>query len=64
MIARTAQQELKIARDNLEAAGPDYQGHRHRALKEIRRGLDVSRGEGGAKRAPGHRNEPAEQPDD
>src|SRR5690349_16605329 len=48
---QAAQAELKIARDHLEAAGPDYGGHRRaaidlidRAQQEIRRGLDVSRG--------------------
>ena len=45
-----AQQELKIARDHLQAAGPEYAGHRRaaveavdRALQEIRQGLEVSR---------------------
>jgi hypothetical protein len=49
-----AEQELKIARDHLAAAGPEYQGHRRaameaidRALREIREGLKVSRGGGG-----------------
>ena len=48
-----AQQELKIARDHLQAAGPEYAGHRRaaidavdRALQEIRQGLEVSRAGG------------------
>jgi hypothetical protein len=68
-----AQQELKIARDHLQAAGPDYQGHRRaaieaidQALKEIRSGLEVSRGAQGEKPARRSRpsDEPGAQPDD
>jgi hypothetical protein len=68
-----AQEELRIARDHLEAAGPDYQGHRRaamdlidRASQELRRALDVSSGpqrEG----KPARRSraaEPTEHPDD
>jgi len=58
-----AQQELKIARDHLQAAGPDYAGHRRaaldaidRALQEIRQGLEVSTsgssGSGSSERKP------------
>ena len=46
-----AEQELKIARDHLQAAEPAYEGHRHaaiehidRALQEIREAIQVSRG--------------------
>ena len=46
-----AEQELKIARDHLQAADPAYEGHRHaaiehidRALQEIREAIQVSRG--------------------
>jgi len=48
-----AEQELKIAKDHLRDAGTDYEGHRRaaidyvdKALQEIRKGLDVSRGRG------------------
>ena len=71
---QAAQAELKIARDHLEAAGPDYGGHRRaaidlidRAQQEIRRGLDVSRS-GAARERPARRavpgDEPAAEPDD
>ena len=46
-----AEQELKIARDHLQAADPAYEGHRHaaiehidRALREIREAIQVARG--------------------
>ena len=46
-----AEQELKIARDHLQAADPAYEGHRHaaiehvdQALREIREAIQVSRG--------------------
>ncbi|HUE31038.1 MAG TPA: hypothetical protein VMR79_09175 [Verrucomicrobiae bacterium] len=46
-----AEQELKIARDHLQAADPAYEGHRRaamdhidRALREIREAIQVSRG--------------------
>src|SRR5881397_927370 len=46
-----AEQELKIARDHLQAAEPAYEGHRRaamehidRALQEIREAIQVSRG--------------------
>jgi hypothetical protein len=69
-----AEQELKIAKDHLAAAGPEYQGHRReamdlidRALAELRRALEVSRA-GQAEGKPGQRSrpfeKPAEQPDD
>jgi hypothetical protein len=67
-----AEQELKIARDHLQAAGPEYAGHRRaavdlidRALREIHQGIQVSRGrvpELGPERK--SRKEPSEQPDD
>jgi hypothetical protein len=48
-----AEQELKIAKDHLQAAGPEYEGHRRAAMKlidealrEVRQGLQVSRGRG------------------
>src|SRR5258705_13532858 len=63
-----AQAELKIARDHLQAAGPEDAGHRRsameaidRALQEIRQGLEVSRGgQGGGK--PAHRPHAADEP--
>ena len=46
-----AEQELKIARDHLQAADPAYEGHRRaamdhidRALREIREAVQVARG--------------------
>jgi hypothetical protein len=46
-----AEQELKIARDHLQAADPAYEGHRRaamdhidQALREIREAVQVSRG--------------------
>jgi hypothetical protein len=46
-----AQQELKIAKDHLQAADPSYEGHRRaaiehidRALQEIRDAMKVSQG--------------------
>lgn len=46
-----AQQELKIAKDHLQAADPSYEGHRRaaiehidRALQEIREAMKVSQG--------------------
>ena len=70
-----AQQELKLAKDHLQAAAPEYAGHRRtaieyidKALQEIRQGVDYSRGETGAtgrtpkeKRRP---SAPAESPED
>jgi hypothetical protein len=69
-----AEQELKVARDHLQAAGPDYAGHRRaamdavdRALHEIHEGIQLSR-EG--REAPGHRKqkpapaEPGSETDD
>jgi hypothetical protein len=57
-----AQQELKIARDHLQAAGPDYAGHRRaaieavdQALREIRQGLEVSTSGGSGSTAPEHK---------
>jgi len=54
-----AEQELKIARGHLQAAGTDYGGHRRaamghvdEALREVREAIKVSRG-GGAAGAPG-----------
>jgi hypothetical protein len=48
-----AEQELKVAKDHLQAAGPDYAGHRRaaldaveHALHEIHEGIELSRGEG------------------
>jgi hypothetical protein len=45
-----AEQELKVAKDHLQAAGPDYAGHRRaaldavdRALHEIHEGIQLSR---------------------
>lgn len=53
---RAAQQDLKLARKYLQAAGRDYEGHRrlaldevNLALREIREALDeTKRGAGGA----------------
>ena len=63
-----AEQELKIARDHLEVAGPDYQGHRRaaielldRVLHEVRRGLEVSRGAAGGGK-PARRSRSADEP--
>jgi hypothetical protein len=68
-----AQQELKIAKDHLQAAGTDYAGHRRaamqaidRALDEVRQAIDYARsGAGGsAPKGKGSAREPAEEPDD
>jgi len=68
-----AQQELKIARDHLQAAGPDYAGHRRaaidaidRALQEIRQGLEVSRSGGSGSGSSEHKSKRpvADMPDD
>jgi hypothetical protein len=63
---RAAEQELRIAKDHLEAAGRDYQGHRRaasdlidRALREIRDALQAS-----GTRPPRHPHESEPQPDD
>jgi len=72
-----AEQELKIARGHLQAAGTDYGGHRRAAmdhlddaLREIREAIQFSRGGGaggksggehGAKHPPPH---PEAQPDE
>jgi len=66
-----AEQELKIARDHLQAADPAYEGHRHaaiehidRALQEIREAIQVSRGRvpelGQERKATKKRPEPSE----
>jgi len=67
-----AEQELKIARGHLQAAGTDYGGHRHAAmdhlddaLREIREAIQFSRG-GGAGAKPGGEHgakHPAPHPD-
>ena|SRR2546422_648763 len=70
-----AQQELKLAKDHLQAAAPEYAGHRRaameyidKALQEIRQGVDYSRGEaGGSGHAPKEKRRPGpsgEQPED
>jgi len=69
-----AQQELKIAKDHLQAADPEYEGHRRaamghidRALEEIREALKVSRGrvpELGQERMPKKKAEPSGTDDD
>ncbi len=68
-----AEQELKIARDHLQAAGTEYGGHRRaaidhldEALRELREGLKLSRGEGRG-REPESRHpprEPGAEPDE
>jgi hypothetical protein len=66
-----AEQELKIARDHLQAADPAYEGHRRaamdhidRALREIREAIQVSRGRvpelGQERKAPKKKAEPSE----
>src|SRR5213594_2269683 len=54
-----AEQELKIAKDHLQAAPPEYEGHREQAiraidqaLKELREGLDVARQQRGQPAVP------------
>jgi len=68
-----AQQELKIAKDNLQDAGTDYGGHRRaamqavdRALQEIRQAIDYSRSgtEGSTPKGKGSAKQPAEEPAD
>jgi hypothetical protein len=69
-----AEQELKIARDHLQAADPAYEGHRHaaiehidRALREIREAIQVSRGrvpELGQERKAKKKPEPSEDDGD
>jgi hypothetical protein len=65
---RAAEQELRIAKDHLEAAARDYQGHRRaasdlvdRALHEIRAALETS---GTAGRQSHRPHESEAQPDD
>ena len=67
---RAAEQELRIAKDHLDAAGRDYQGHRRaasdlvdRALREIRAALETS-GTTHPGREPHHPHESEAQPDD
>ena len=65
-----AEQELKIAKDHLQAAEPEYEGHRRAAiqhidgaLQEIREAIRVSRGrvpELGQERKAKKRPEPSE----
>ncbi len=69
-----AQQELKIAKDHLQAADPEYEGHRRaamghidRALEEIREAIKVSKGrvpEFGPERTPKKKAEPSGGDDD
>ena len=65
-----AEQELKVARDHLQAAGPDYAGHRRaaldavdRALHEIHEGIQLSRD---GHEPPAHKKSkpPPAEPDD
>jgi len=66
-----AEQEMKIARGHLQAAGTDYGGHRRAAmdhlddaLREIREAIKFSRGEGGGKPGGEHgAKHPAPHPD-
>ena len=66
-----AEQEIKIARGHLQAAGTDYGGHRRAAmdhlddaLREIREAIKFSRGEGGGKPGGEHgAKHPALHPD-
>ena len=66
-----AEQEMKIARGHLQAAGTDYGGHRRAAmdhlddaLREIREAIKFSRGEGGGKSGGEHgAKHPAPHPD-
>jgi hypothetical protein len=68
-----AEQELKIARDHLQAAGTEYGGHRRaaidhldEALRELREGLKLSRSEGRARdhEARHPPREPGAEPDE
>jgi hypothetical protein len=69
-----AEQELKIARDHLQATDPAYEGHRRaamdhidRALREIRKAIQVSRGrvpELGQERKAKKKPEPSEDDGD
>ena len=68
-----AQQELKLAKDHLRDAGTEYEGHRRnavehidRALKEIRLGLEISKGrrEGGGTPHGGRAKQAPSEPDD
>jgi hypothetical protein len=61
-----AEQELKIAKDHLAAAGTEYQGHRRSAIQLIDQALQElrrARGVSSAGRPEGKRK-PDEQPDD
>ena len=66
-----AEQEMKIARGHLQAAGTDYGGHRRAAmdhlddaLREIREAIKFARGEGGGKPGGEHgAKHPAPHPD-
>ena len=66
-----AEQELKIAKDHLQAADPAYEGHRRaamdhidQALREIREAVEVSKGRvpelGQQRKATKKKPEPAE----